>query len=512
MTPPPATGGVTLTLDIPNSALDPMGYSEVDVTLHEPTGDIVRTSPVDTNGVFDLGEIDPADSVWVEASLRTESGTAVGYGRTAIDTPLAAGDTIVVPIRRPIVYVAGLFSKDTDSDPTNNNDHWTTVPATFADLSTSTPLDGTTTVGTNAVVMVSAGPELFMVEQATSDPNGTMMGAASIQPVSTGDHMLSAALAGTMQGGVLDGAGTDDGGFLVIGTTTQLFVVDTTSGSATMVAPGSFSRLTIVNHGDGTSTAFAIKGRGDSTKACGTTAEIDAVDLATGMAPSAMRMVATGGFTDVASDANKAYYVDCQGELGEITDAGLHPIKTGLGYATALAASNGQAYIGVETIGVDQNMNTTTAAQVQVLASALNASETGNTPRTLFSESREQVVEASDLPGVQRALLAHTAVFGHLEVGAGGDYIAISLESTFDGQEIIDANFPQMSIETDEMYVFDAATGGIVQRYRSWCDGILFINPGDITKWGCATSAGQSAPADGKDHHIGSMTFLFGRK
>jgi hypothetical protein len=351
-----------------------------------------------------------------------------------------------------------------------------------------------------------------MLEQATSNPDGTLMGAASIQPVSTGDHSLSTALAGTMQGGVIDGAGTDDGRFLVIGTTTQLFVVDTASGSATMVAPGSFSRITIVNHGDGTSTAFAIKNRGDSTKSCAQTAEIDAVDLSTGAGPSAMRMIATGGFTDVASDANKTYYVDCQGELGEITTAGLQPIKTGLGYATALATSNGQAYIGVETIGVDQNMDTTVAAQVQVLATALASSETSGNPRTLFSEAREQVVEAINFPGVQRALLAHTAVFGHLEVGAGGDYVAISLESTFDGAEIIAANFPQMSIETDEMYVFDAASGGTVQRYRSWCDGLLLIGPGDIPDWGCATSAGQSAPADGKDHHIGSMTFLFGKK
>jgi len=511
MTPPPASGGVTLTLDIPNSALDPKGYSEVDVTLHEPAGDIVRTSPVDSNGAFDLGEIDPADSVWVEASLRTESGTAVGYGRTATEAPLAAGDTIVVPIRRPIVYVSGLFSTDPDGNPNTNNDHWTSVPATFADLSTSAPLDGSTTVGTNAVMMVSGGPTLFMIEQGTSDPNGTLMGAASIQPVSTGDHSLSAALTGTMQGAVIDGAGTDDGAFLVIGTTTQLFVIDTASGAAMQVGTGAFSRITIVNHGDGTSTAFAVKSRGDSTKTCAQTAEIDAVDLGAGVQP-AFRMVATGSFTDVAADANTAYYVDCDGELGEITAAGLHPIKTGLGYATALATSNGQAYIGVETIGVDQNMDTTVAAQVQVLATPLASSETSDNPRTLFSESREQVVEASDFQGVQRALLAHTAVFGHLEVGAGGDYVAMSLESTFDGAAIPDANFPQMSIQTDEMYVFDAASGGIVERYRSWCDGVLLELPSDIQNWGCATSAGQSAPANGKDHHIGSMTFLFGKK
>jgi hypothetical protein len=239
---------------------------------------------------------------------------------------------------------------------------------------------------------------------------------------------------------------------------------------------------------------------------------MDAVDLGPGTTP-AFRMVATGGFTDVASDNNKLYYVDCQGELGEVTDAGLHPLQTGLGYATALATSNGQAYIGVETIGVDQNNDTTVAAQVQVLAVPLSSSETTGDTRTLFLEmSRAQVVEAVNFAGVQRSLLAHTAVFGHLEVGAGGDYLALSIESTFDGAEIPAANFPQMSIETDELYVFDAATGGIVDRYRSWCDGTLLVGQFDIPDWRCATSPGQTAPADGKDHHISSLSFLFGKK
>ena len=45
----------------------------------EPTGDITRSANV-ANNAFDLGSIDPSNSVSVEATLRTESGAAVGYG------------------------------------------------------------------------------------------------------------------------------------------------------------------------------------------------------------------------------------------------------------------------------------------------------------------------------------------------------------------------------------------------------------------------------------------------
>jgi hypothetical protein len=243
-TTPGGGGNVTLTLDIPNAQLDPKGFSFVDVTLHLPSTDVVRTASVVGNS-FDLGDIDPVSDVWAEATLRTESGAAVGYGRTAQAFDLTAGANITVPVRRPILYFSGLVSTDPDGNPMTNNDHWTEVAATFSDLSVSGPLDGHAVVGSNAVLMVGSGPDLFLVQQATSDPTGVLMGSATVEPISTGDHSVKSPLAGSMQGGVLDGAGTDDGGTLVIGTSTQLFVVDTMSGAAMPVAPGSFSRSTV---------------------------------------------------------------------------------------------------------------------------------------------------------------------------------------------------------------------------------------------------------------------------
>jgi len=504
--PPPVVGGVSLVLDIPNGVLDPKGFTTVEVVLHEPSGDIARSAKVNADGTFDLGAVDPSTMVSVEATLRNDSGAALGYGRSSADAAFAGGAQIVVPVRRPIAYFAGTVSRDKDGDPNTPGDHWTEVPATFSDLSTGTPLDGTAKVGTQVVMMVTAGPSLYMVTQMTSDPIGALMGTAKVTPVSTADHTVGAALAGSLTGGVTDGAGADDGGTLVIGTTTALFAVNTTTGEITSLASGNFSRVAILTTSTGEIDAVAINNRGLTTGACTPTAELWWATLS-GSTPGAHK-VATGGFSDVAADRGHAYYVDaCGGVLGEVTPAQATMLQqvtpAGAGEPTALAISNGQAYIGVET------QPATTSLLVAAIA-------TSGAPRTLWNETAQQVVNATDLPGVQRQLNAGSVEFAHLEVGAGGDYVALTTRAHFDGAEVQDANFPAITMDTEELRVFDAATGGIVQRYRSWCAGVVTFDPfaTQIVKWGCASTTGQTAPApmSNLDHHINSMTFLFGKK
>jgi hypothetical protein len=134
-------------------------------------------------------------------------------------------------------------------------------------------------------------------------------------------------------------------------------------------------------------------------------------------------------------------------------------------------------------------------------------------PRTLWIEGAQQVLDVMDFPDVRRQLDASSVVFAHLEIGAGGDYVALTTSAHFHGASIPQVGIPDMTIDTEELRVFDAATGGIVQRYRSWCDGIVLLDVGDISGWECAAAAGQSAPAaDSYEHHINSMTFLFGKK
>ena len=503
-----------LVLDIPNGMLDPKGYTMVEIVLHEPDIDVTRTATVDASGNFRLDRIDPSNSVSVEATLRNSSGAAMGYGRTAVAAQLASGATITVPVRRPIAYVAGIVSRDADGNPQTPALHWTEAPATYADLSTSVPLDGKNVVGNNAVLMIAAGPNLYMVTQATSDPSGALTGQAQLLPLSSADHAVGSALPGTMTGAVIDAAGSDDGAQLVIGTTTQLFAVDTASGAARPLADGNFARVAILTSDSGEIDAIAIKSRGATTGACATTAELWWAPLTSGA--GAAHMVATGGFSDVATDRGHAYYLDaCKGELGEVTATATKIWRTipgtgtaagaTAGRATAIAVSGGQAYIGVEIPPPSTGMPATSSLMIASLTNS-------DPPLTLWTERAQQVLDVVREPDVQRLLSASSVVFGHLEIGAGGDYVALTTSAHFHAAAI-QGLFPEMTIDTEELRVFAAATGGIVQRYRSWCDGVLNNDGSEISGWECTAATGQSAPAaDMFEHHIGSMTFLFGKK
>jgi hypothetical protein len=297
---------------------------------------------------------------------------------------------------------------------------------------------------------------------------------------------------------------------LVVGTSEQLYAVDTRTEPALVraLATGSFARVAIVAGADGELGAVAIKNRVTTTGACNATAElwwIGSLDSLGGEVVDA-RMIATGGFADVAADRGRAWYVDaCKGELGEALPEGVRPVRADLGEPTALAVSNGQAWIGVER--AVPMMPATLAIQVAPVEA------TSGTPRTLWSEPQDQILGAPMYPGVERRLPAQSATFLHLEVGAGGDYVAATTAGKFVGNRVDAANFPQMEIETRELRVFDATSGGSVQRYRSWCDGIYYYLSTDIRTWRCATTTGQTAPMPGtRQSRLASMAFLFGKK
>ena len=177
-----------------------------------------------------------------------------------------------------------------------------------------------------------------------------------------------------------------------------------------------------------------------------------------------------------------------------------------VGRPTALAVSGGQAYIGVEFPPL---ANGSSPASTSLVVASVGSSDP---PRTLWTEGARQVLDVKSQPDVQRQLSASSVVIPHLEVGAGGDYIALTTSAHFHGAEIPQL-FPDMTIDAEELRVFAAATGGVIQRYRSWCDGVLIIGFNEISGWECSAATGQSAAAsDALEHHLGSMTFLFGKK
>lgn len=499
------TAGVTLSLDIPNAALDPKGYTDVDVTLHTAAGDIVRSAKVNDNA-FDLGELDPTTDVWVEAVLRTDTGTAVGYGRTPIGVDFSSGAAVVIPVRRPLLYLAGLYSVANQANGSDTT--WTPTATTFGDLTTGNAIDGSARLTGKGVVMVSAGPSLYQIEQATTttqgpttDPATKLTGPATIKPVSTGDHAVGGALADTLMGGVRDGVGSDDGKWLIIGTTQYLYLVDTAAGKAQAVANGDFARVAMINNGDGTYSAIALANRG---LPCNPNAQIYSVGFSgAGGEVQPSVLVATGGFADVASDGGRAFAVDaCQGTLVEVKGTNVQVLRGSLVRPTALAVSNGRAYIGSE--------KTLPPIGLALVVASLTSNDP---PTTLWSEASQQVASAVDYPGVQRQMGATTSAFMHLEVGAGGDYVAATTLASYTAPAEPDLTFPKLDLDTEELRVFDTSTGGVLQRYRSWCDGVITGTFTDVQNWACATTSGQTAPASSsQEHHLGSMTFLFGKK
>ena len=505
---PQVAGSARLVLDIPNGKLDPAGYTSVEITIHDASGDTVHSAAI-VDGRFELGDFDPRSAVSIEAVLRNDSGAAVGYGRTSSVGDLAAGHAITVQIRRPIVYLAGV-NYDVPN-PTTQTKVWFGLPGTYFDLSSGVELDGTTPVADKPVLMISAGPRLYALDHAVSSTNGALSGQATLRAVSTTDHALGPSLAMLMRGVVLDGAGSDDGGTLVIGTTEALYLVSVPPEGPAVVreaATGSFSRVAVVTGEDGSASAVAIQDRVDTTAmACAQAAKLWWIANLAGEVPGA-KAVATAGFADVASDRGRAWYVDaCKGELGEATAAGVRPVRADLGRPTALAVSNGQAWIGIERL--------TTAMQPATLALEVAQVEaTSGTRRTLWIEPQEQILGATNYPGVERRLKGETAQFLALEVGAGGEYVAAATSGRFLGARVSPANFPQMVLETRELRVFDAGSGGIVQRYRTWCDGMFTVLSGnDIDDWSCDVQTGQNAPDDPlREHKLSSMTFLFGKK
>jgi hypothetical protein len=496
-------GAVPLALELPDGPLAPSGFASADVILHGPSGDAMRTAQL-AGVALDLGTVDPGVTTSVEITLRAGGGAVVGYGRTTV----VRGTRPVIAARRPIVYAAGTISNPPPANPTGPLT-WTGSPATFFDLAAAAAFDGTTQIGTEAVLTIAAGPALYLVTQAVSDPNGVLTGPASILPVSTADHRLGAALAGVVTGSAIDGAGSDDGSVLAIGTTTQLFAIDTATGAARAVADGSFARVAILATAAGELDAVAIKNRGSTTAAsCATTAELWWAPLAGAPVGAAAHMVAAGGFSDIATDRGHAYYVDaCTGQLGEATASGIQALTTvpapssgATSRPTALAVANGQAYVALES-------------QPETLSLVMASLATGDPPRMLWTDHVQQALGVTTMPEVQRVLDATQVVLDRLELGAGGDYVALTTQAHFHGAEIAAEAFPDMTVDTEELRVLDAHTGAAIERYRSWCDGVIVPGTDDITSWQCATVAGQTAPASpALEHHIASMAFLFGKR
>lgn len=492
---PSAVTPIELDLTFPGDNLDPVDYTNVEVRVHGEQ-ELDRVAAI-VGDRFDLGGIETMTATSIEAVLRDDSGTMKGYGRISGSLELAPGTQISMPVRRPLLYTAGLVSSDVDGNPTTNDLKWTHVPATRVDLSDSAPLDGSTMVGQGAVATLAAGPRLFIIRQATTDPTGGFTGPVMIDEISGADPAMATPLSISLDGAIVDAAGSDDGRTLLVATSTALYAIDVDSSMSTMISQGNFARVA-VSMRDDVVTALAIADSGS----CTSPARLYSIRgaFSTGFE---VHELAPGGYADVAALAGRTFYIDaCAGTLGEVLGDTPTLLATNLAHPTTLAVAGNGAWIGLEPIA---SSGPPSLSLVNVpLASSATA------PHVVFSHPTTQFVQATQYPDVNRSVTATSMHFSGLELGGGGDFVAFASVVSYSGEAIVEANIPKMQIDTDELWVLDTASGAIVRWYLSWCDGTIVVMFGDIAQWGCATSTGQSAARTGFEHRIRSLAVIFG--
>ena len=198
------------------------------------------------------------------------------------------------------------------------------------------------------------------------------------------------------------------------------------AGTAASIADGEFDRVTMLIGLDRGVSAVAVR------TAARPPARARAPPTSCGSAASAARprwarstTVATGGFSDVASDRGHAYYVDqCKGELGEVTMSGITSKRTNLGRATARR--------GVGRAGVDRRR------EARQAGAGLAGLRLDQRQRSAAHAVLEQRACRSSRPSTTRACSARwmptPPVFNQLEVGAGGDYVATTVSSHYSRQ------------------------------------------------------------------------------
>ncbi|MEZ4360015.1 MAG: hypothetical protein R3B48_07540 [Kofleriaceae bacterium] len=479
---------VAVEFDVPEGALAPASYASIEVRIRTAARDDMRTVPV-VDGAFQLGDLSETRGAVLEAKLLSATGGLMAYGRHPGLVDLVDGASLVVPVRRPLVYL-GASRRVSDRNP-DTLDPLALEPAAYVDLSAgAAPLGPEGRIATTSGYLTSASGALWGLDQAIDPRSGRGVGPISLVSVAASDHAVSPPipLPAELTGAIHDTRASDDGAVVAVATQTGLAVVQTDGGAAVITA-GAYSRVVFARDA-----LYAIVGRAPRGP-CNLGAQLVRHQRA---APGDAAALASGGFLDLASNGDRVFALDCGGQISEVTDSGLRPLRGGLSGATAIAVSGDHLWFAAVSGGV-----------ASIASFPLDSMEPA---LQLWSEAVTQKLTASDYPGVVRNVAADAVFIDELELGAGGEFISASVLATYDEPAIPAANFPQFTLESDELWVLDASSGAVDLRYRTWCSGVSRAVTGQITGWACAEESGQLA-AHGEDaHRLRSMTFAFGSR
>ena len=509
--PPTASGGVSLVLDIPNGRARSQGlHRRSRSSLHEPTGDIdADRRPSTPTAPSISATIDPTTGVSIEATLRNDSGAAVGYGRTAAAAALRRRREIVVPVRRPIAYIAGTVSTRHERRTRRRRPAWTEAPATFSDLS----------VGDDARRHDAARQPRGPDDRGRSEPvHGRPRRPATPTGALTGPRDAHAGV-DRRSHGRRRAAGLDDRRRARRRRQRRRQAARDRHHDAAVRGRhhdrrGARARRRQLRAGrdrrrrrprstrSRSRTAARPPGPARRPPSCG--GRRSAGERAGG-AP-----VATGGFSDIATDRGHAYYVDaCKGELGEASarDRCVEHADRGSRRRQADRAR------GVERPGVHRRRDSrrrrsaSLAGGRRVDRRPTRRARCGPRPRSRCStRSTSRTCSASSTRS--------SVVFDHLEIGAGGDYIALTTSAHFHGVASHRGELPR----DDDRH---RGAARVRRRDRRRSSSATAAGATASCRIGSTTSAAGSArrrparprpPTATLEHHIDSMTFLFGKK
>jgi len=455
-----ADGKVSLRFDVPDvMELRPAGADTL--TLIAQVGDDApraTTAEIGDGTAIDLGDLPIEDEIWLSAELRSSEGQLVGYGRAR--EPIAVEPEAVVeatiPMRRPLVYVAGSTSRLLSLDAS---------VATTADFQSTV-----TTAGTPAVAADVAGTDV-----------ATITSAGGLAYVSTSTHMPSSLPAVTLPASPLDAVATPDGAFLVVGFGGggQIAVVEVATGAVQAVtAPGPAERVAVTRGSDGGWWGVALVGRATADAGC-TPSKLVHFPLAS---PDAAVVLDAGvGVSDLAGDDRNGVVAvaDRCGDRVLRFDPVAGVLDTtapvmAIPAPTAVAAHDGQVW------AIGHDLQTASASQVPdgiidawlVLGRASGAGDAVVEPLTPVVE---RVVAVNiDFPdqSVTQEIHANEVDADDLAILPGGQLALLTrvvLRSEALTQGLFGIVVPQLDVDTHEYWLLDTATRVVTQRVRTQC-------------------------------------------
>lgn len=319
-------GSVEVVLTLPEEpAAQPEDVAQVTLVAERVDGDpVTLTAPV-RGGRFDLGELPVDDYRRMTVELTGSAGGMVGYGRA--ETPLAVsadGDvTYQIPVRRPRTYAAGPTPEATLEAPdTAARPRLLRIDRGGAVIRTDVvPLPA----GRSPSLVAAAGVDLFLAA-----------GGMIFRLDSSIDAVLDAPLA-TINGTVIDLAGSPDGRFLVAAAGAELTVIDTGSGNTrTITAPGPIGAVTIAREPDGTMSAVALVDPARVASQCGAMSSLFLTEL--GVTEAGSRGIPLGGgVADIAGTSERPFVAAAElcGNRVTVTELGPDVVTP----VTAAAAS-----------------------------------------------------------------------------------------------------------------------------------------------------------------------------